>query len=85
VVEHLTQLLARQLRLMQAAVQVLEESHGRVAAFAERLSGCMNRWLQHPNSSRQPGGSPGMSLPRGTAGHPASLEGNDDAEAQPSV
>jgi len=39
VVEHLTQLLVRQLRLMQAAVQVLDESRGRVAAFADRLGG----------------------------------------------
>ena len=36
-VESLTQLLVSQLRLMQAAVQVLEESRARVAGFADRL------------------------------------------------
>lgn len=36
-VEHLTRLLKEQLRLMQAAAQVLEESRSRVAAFANRL------------------------------------------------
>lgn len=36
-VESLTQLLTSQLRLMQAAVQVLEESRARVAGFADRL------------------------------------------------
>jgi len=37
VVEHLTELLTSQLALMQAAVQVLEESRSRVAVFADRL------------------------------------------------
>lgn len=36
-VEHLTELLTSQLALMQAAVQVLEESRSRVAVFADRL------------------------------------------------
>lgn len=36
-VEFLTQLLTSQLRLMQAAVQVLEESRARLAGFADRL------------------------------------------------
>lgn len=36
-VEHLTRLLKEQLRLRQAAAQVLEESRSRVAAFANRL------------------------------------------------
>jgi len=36
-VEHLTQLLRDQLALMRAAADVLEESRGRVADFADRL------------------------------------------------
>ena len=36
-VEHLTQLLRDQLTLMRAAADVLEESRGRVADFADRL------------------------------------------------
>jgi hypothetical protein len=39
VVEHLTDVLTGQLALMRAAVQVLDESRGRVAAFADRLGG----------------------------------------------
>lgn len=38
-VEHLTDVLTGQLALMRAAVQVLDESRGRVAAFADRLGG----------------------------------------------
>ena len=38
-VEHLTDLLTGQLSLMRAAVHVLDESRGRVAAFADRLGG----------------------------------------------
>jgi hypothetical protein len=39
VVKHLTDVLTGQLALMRAAVQVLDESRGRVAAFADRLGG----------------------------------------------
>ena len=38
-VEHLTDVVTGQLALMRAAVQVLDESRGRVAAFADRLGG----------------------------------------------
>ena len=38
-VEPLTDVLTGQLALMRAAVQVLDESRGRVAAFADRLGG----------------------------------------------
>lgn len=38
-VEQLKQTLRDQLSLLQAAVRVLEESRGRVAAFAQRLGG----------------------------------------------
>jgi len=39
VVEQLRQMLREQLRLLRAAAMVLEESHGRVKSFAERLGG----------------------------------------------
>jgi hypothetical protein len=39
VVEQLRQMLREQLNLLRAAAVVLEESHGRVTSFAERLGG----------------------------------------------